>query len=119
MGFLLVFATGCGSNGDDPDPDFASKVAGTYSGSVTVQGVGTVPGTSKLIRSSDKVVDLEITINSNVIPLDGITVSHSGGNVYNLNLADASGSLTGKVEGNTLTYTIMGGGDTVTFSGTK
>lgn len=118
MGFLLMLAASCVTD-DENLPDYASKIVGTYNGTVKVTGIQTVPGSSTLTKSSEKEVDLEIIIGSSSIPLDGIDVSSSGGDIYNLRLTDSSGSLTGKVEGNRLTYTLTDGNDTVIFDGTK
>jgi hypothetical protein len=115
MGFLLLLATSCEK--DSSSPDYASAIAGTYYGTVTVVGSGSVSGSSKLTRSSDKVVNLVITIGSSSIPLNGIAVSKSGSNYY-LNYTDASGSFSGTVSGNSLTWTLTDGSDTITFSGT-
>ncbi len=117
MGFLLLLATSCEK--DSTSPDYASKVTGTYYGTVTVVGTGSVSGSSKLTKSSDKVVNLVITIGSSSIPLNGIDVSKSGGTIYYLNYTDASGSFSGTVNGNSLTWTLTDGSDTITFSGTR
>ena len=117
MGFLLILATSCEK--DETLPDYASKIVGTYNGTVKVTGIATVPGSSTLTKSSEQEVDLEVKIGSSSIPLDGIEVSSSGADIYNLKYSDSSGSFTGKVEGNILTWTLTGGGDTMTFSGTK
>ena len=115
MGFLLLLATSCEK--DSSSPDYASAIAGTYYGTVTVVGSGSVSGSSKLTRSSDKVVNLSITIGSSSIPLNGIAVSKSGSSYY-LNYTDASGSFSGTVSGNSFTWTLTDGSDTITFSGT-
>jgi len=116
MGFLLLLATSCEKDSDSSD--YASQVAGTYSGTVTIVGTGSVSGSSKLTKSSDKVVNLSITIGVSSIPLNGIDVSKSGSNYY-LNYTDASGSFSGTVNGNSLTWTLTDGNDTITFSGTR
>ena len=99
-------------------PDYASEIAGTYVGTVNVVGSGTVSGSSILTKRSDQKVDLEIKMGSSSIPLNRIDVSLSGGD-YNLKFTDSSGSFTGKVEGNLLTWTLTDGSDTVIFSGNR
>ena len=86
MGFLLMFITSCEK--DENLPDYASEIIGTYNGTVTVVGTGTVAGTSILTKSSEQVVDLEILISSVSIPLNGIKVSSSGADTYDLNYTD-------------------------------
>jgi hypothetical protein len=116
MGFLFMHLTSCTK--DTIQADFASKIAGTYSGTVTVVGTGTASCTSTLVKSTETVVNLTILIGTTSIPLNGITVTSSG-NIYNLSYTDSSGSFTGKVDGNTLTWTLVSGSTTDTFSGTK
>jgi len=117
MGFLLLLATGCEK--DSSSPDYASKVAGTYDGTLTVVGTGSLSGSSILTKSSDKVVNLEIIIGSSSIYLNGIDVSKPGSSIYYLNLTDATGSFTGTVNGNSFTWTLTDGDDVITFSGTR
>jgi len=117
MGFLLMFITSCEK--DENLADYASEIIGTYNGTVTVVGTGTVAGTSIITKSSEQVVDLEILISSVSVPLNGIKVSSSGADTYDLNITDASGSFNGKVEGSSLTWTLSASGITETFSGTK
>lgn len=104
---------------DDNLPDYASEIAGTYNGTVTVENLGTVPCISVLTKNSNQEVDLEITIGSNSIPLKGIDISSSGNDIYDLKYTDRSGSFTGKVDGNRLTWTLTASDIIETFSGTK
>jgi hypothetical protein len=118
LSFLMMFiASGCQK--DKNLPDYASQIAGTYSGTVTVVGTGTVSCTSTLTKSSNQKVDLKITIGSNSTSLTGIKVSNSAGDVYNLTLTDSSGSFTGTVNGNTLTWDMTAGSIHETFSGSR
>ncbi len=116
-GLFILLAISCEK--DENLSDYASIIAGTYNGTVTVEDIGTVACTSILTKSSDQEVDLEITIGSNSIPLKGIDVSSSGGDIYDLKYTDRSGSFTGKVEGNNLTWTLAAMDIVETFSGTK
>jgi len=116
MGFLLMLAISCEK--DKNLPDYASEIVGTYFGTVNVVGTGTVSGSSILTKRSDQKVDLEIKMGSSSIPLNKIDVSLSGGD-YNLKFTDSSGSFTGKVEGNLLTWTLTDGSTTIIFSGTR
>jgi len=99
-------------------PDYASEIVGTYIGTVNLVGIGTVPGSSKLTKRSEQVIDLEIIIDSESTFLNKIDVSMSGGD-YNLKKTDSSGSFTGKVDGNLLTWTVTDGSATIIFSGTN
>lgn len=115
IGFLLLLATGCKKD----QVDYASQITGTYNGTVTIVGTGTVSGSSTLNKSSEEVVNLIITINSKDTPLNGISVSSAGNNVYNLSYTDASGTFSGQVNGNSLTWTLSAGSAIDTFTGTK
>ena len=115
-GFLLLLTTSCKK--DETKADLASKITGTYVGTLVMTGTGTVPSSSVLSKNTETLVDILIVIGTSNIPLNGIEVSSSG-NTYNLSYTDSSGSFTGKVVGNTLTWTLTSNGDNVTFSGTK
>jgi len=116
---LLLISIVSGCSKDDSDEDYASVISGLYTGTVTYTGVGTVPGSCELTRSSNTKVDLVITIQTNTIPFDGITVSSSSGGKYNLSYTDPSGSLTGTVDGSKLDWTLTAGSYEIIFTGTK
>lgn len=116
LGLILMLAISC-KNGISPD--YASEIEGTYVGNVTVVGTGTVPGSSILTKTSNKEVDLEIILGTESVPLTGIDVDSSDDDIYDLKYTDSSGSFTGKVEGNRLTWTMTAGSITETFDGTK
>lgn len=117
IGLLSLGLTGCVKN--NTNPDFASIIAGTYTGTITATGVGTVSASSVITKVNDTSVNLTVTINSTSVPLAGITVGHSGANIYSLTYSDSSGSLTGTVAGNTLNWTLTSGSDTDVFLGTR
>jgi hypothetical protein len=117
MGFLLMLATSC--EDDKNLPDYASEIVGAYYGTVNIVGTGTVSGSSILTKRSEQVIDLEVKIGLESTSLNRIDVSMSGGDIYNLKKTDSSGSFTGKVEGNLLTWTLTDGSTTIIFSGTK
>jgi hypothetical protein len=114
---LVTFSVSCTK--DDNSPDLGTKIAGTYVGTLTMVGTGTVPCSSQLTRSSNTKVKLVIVIGTSNIPLDGIEVSTNSTGIYSLSYIDSSGSFNGKVDGNTFTWTLSAGGVTQTFSGTK
>jgi len=114
---LVTFSVSCTK--DDNSPDLGSKIAGTYIGTLTMVGTGTVSCSSQLTRSSNTKVNLVIYIGTSNVPLNGIEVSSSSTDVYSLSYIDSSGSFTGKVDGKTFTWTLSAGGVTQTFSGVK
>ena len=99
-------------------PDYASKIEGTYNGQVIV-GVNSVSASSTLTKDSEQVVDLEINIGSNSIPLKNIKIVSYEDGIYNLEYSDRSGSFSGEVEGNKFSWILKAGNITETFSGTK
>ncbi len=99
-------------------PDYASNITGTYTGNVIV-GVTIAPASSTLTKDSEQVVDLEISIGLNSIPLKNIKIINFENGIYNLQYSDRSGSFTGEVEGNKFTWTLKAGDILETFSGTK
>jgi hypothetical protein len=114
---LLTFFFSCSK--DEPNEDLASEIAGTYTGTVTANGSASVAATSALIKHTNTVVNLIITIGSTPINLDGIDVTRSPNNIYALSLVDASGSFTGTVNGNKLDWTLTAGSIVDVFSGIK
>ena len=116
VGIFLLLANSCEK--DENLPDYAGKITGTYTGTILVEGIS-APASSILTKNSEQVVDLEIIIASNSISLRKIEVSNSGDNIYDLEYTDRSGSFTGKVEGNKLTWTLRAMDIVETFSGTK
>lgn len=124
MAFILILVCSCTTK-DDILPDYASKIVGTYNGTITLVGTGTLSSSSILSKSSEQLVDLKIEIGSESFNLDGISVSIStgdsisSGDIYNLKFTDSSGSFTGKVEGNRFTWTLNAENIRETFSGTK
>ena len=116
LGFLIMVASSCKK--ETNLIDYASIIEGTYSGTLTIPGTGTVSCSTKINKSSEKVVNLEITIGVTNVPFNGVDVSF-GNNAYNLTYVDSSGSFVGKVNGNTLTWTLTAGSVIETFSGTK
>jgi hypothetical protein len=126
LGFALMLATSCiPEEKDEILPDYSGKIVGSYNGTATLVGTGTLPATSTLTKRSEQVVDLSCKIGSESTNLTGIGISISkgdsisNGDIYNLKYTDSSGSFTGKVEGNKLTWTITSGIFKETFYGTK
>ena len=115
---LSTVLTGC-SKKDDDSPDFASAIAGTYTGTVTVSGIGTTSGSTTITRVSETKVNMIVAITGTQVPLNGINVSSPSSNTYSLSFSDSSGSLSGTVSGLNCNWTMTGGGDVVVFSGTR
>jgi hypothetical protein len=113
------FLTGCPGDEKEGLIDYASMVTGTYSGLVSYNGGASVAATSSLNKSTEKTVNLVITIGTTTIPLNGIVVSLSTNNAYSLSYVDSSGTLTGTVNGNKLDWILNAGTDVVVFSGIK
>ena len=116
MTVVSMVITSCDRN--DPQPDYASIIAGTYNGTVTT-GSGTTAGITTITKRSDTRVDMDITAGTHSLNIPGIKVSSVEDNVYTLSFAIADKSLAGEVEGNTLTYTLASGVLTGTFTGTR
>ena len=117
MGFLLMLTMGCDI--DENLPDFASEIEGTYYGTITVVGTGSVPGSSILTKRSNQKVDLEIKIGGESVSLKRIELSSSEDGIYDLEYSDYSGEFTGEVEGDKLTWTMTADDITETFSGSR
>jgi len=114
---MLAILSACEK--DDSGPDLSSSVTGTYSGTVTVVGTGSAACVCVISKSSDTKVTMKITVSTTTATLPGISVSSSGTDSYDLSYTDSSGTFEGSVNGNTLTWTLTGGGYVETFSGTR
>jgi len=104
--------------GDDPQADYASIIAGTYTGTVTTDS-GTAAGITIITKRSETKVDMDITAGSHSLDIPGINVSSVEEDVYRLSFSIAGNSLAGEVEGNNLTYTLSSGTLDGTFTGTR
>lgn len=114
-GFALAF-TSCKRS--EPQPDFASIIEGTYTGTVTT-GSTIVSGTTELVRFTDTKVDMHITAGTHTLNIYGIMVTTSGNDLYYLSYSIAGNSLVGTVQGDLLTYTLTSGTLNGTFTGSR
>ena len=114
--FASMSLTSC--KGDDPQADYASIIAGIYTGTVTTD-TGVTAGITTVTKRSETKVDMAITAGSHSLNIPGIRVSSIEPNVYTLSFSVAGNSLAGEVEGNALTYTLSSGALDGTFTGTR
>ena len=113
----VMILTFISCNGD-PEPDYASIITGTYTGTVTTES-GAIAGVTIITKRSEEKVDMYITAGSHNLNIPGIRVSSTEDNVYTLSFSVAGNSLAGEVEGNNLTYTLSSGTLDGTFIGTR
>ena len=95
----------------------ADNVIGNYSGTTTF-GNSSLPCTTIITKTSDSKVTMSVNFNGANFLFGEIVVSKSG-DVYLLYYSDQSGSISGRVEGNYLTYLINSGVLSTLFNGTK
>ena len=114
----VIILTFMSCNGNDPQPDYASIIAGTYTGTVTTE-TGSTAGVTIITKRSEAKVDMDITAGSHNLTIPGIKVSSVEDNVYTLSFSVVGNSLAGEVEGNNLTYTLSSGTLDGTFIGTR
>ncbi len=113
--FALVFAS---CKRSEPQPDYASIIEGTYSGTVTT-GSTTVSGTTSLVRYTNSKVDMHIAAGTHTLNIYGITVSSPVNNIYYLSYSLADKTLAGNVNGDLLTYTLTSGTLNGNFNGSR
>ena len=115
--FALLFSvTSC--NKDENPSSLADKVVGTYHG-ITSFGTAQLSCTSIISKASDTMVVLTIDFNGSSFIFAEIAVFNAGNDTYTLSYSDQSGFIDGKVEGNTLTYTVSSGVLSTVFTGTR
>ncbi len=102
----------------EPQPDYASIIEGTYTGTVTT-GSATVSGTTSLARYTNSKVDMHITAGTHTLNIYGIMITTSGNDLYYLSYSIAGNTLVGTVQGNLLTYTLTSGTLNGTFTGSR
>lgn len=113
--FALVYSS-CKKS--EPQPDYASIIQGTYTGTVTTVSA-TASGTTGLVRYTNSKVDMHITAGTHTLNIYGITISNSGNNIYYLSYSVAGNTLEGNVQGDLLTYTLASGTLSGTFTGSR
>ncbi len=111
----LVYSS-CKKNG--PQPDYASIIQGTYTGTVTT-GSSTVLGTTNLVRYTNSKVNMHISAGTHTLNIYGITISNPVNDIYNLSYSVAGNTLDGNVQGDLLTYTLTSGTLNGTFTGSR
>lgn len=111
----LVFAS---CKRSEPQPDYASIIEGTYTGTVTT-GSATVSGTTNLVRFTNTKVDMHITAGTHTLNIYGITISSPVNDIYYLSYSVAGNTLDGNVQGDLLTYTLTSGTLNGTFTGSR
>ena len=116
---ILMIGYGCKKD-SDTSGDLTAGKSGSYVGSMTLVGTGTVAATCKVVKVSNTTVNLEMTVAGETIPtLPSVTLSDAGSGKINLSYTDSSGSLNGSIVNNTLTFTLQAGTIQENFSGTK
>ena len=116
--FALLFSVISCNKDENPTTGYADKVVGTYHGTM-YHGGAPISCTSQIIKTSETKVTLTIIINGSSFTFGEIAVMNGGNNAYNLSYTDQSGYLDGKVEGNTLNFTINKGVLNDFFTGTR
>ena len=118
---LLVVSMICfGCKKDSETPDLAKSAAGIYTGTWTVPGVGQVAGTCEVKKVSNTAVDLIMTAGGVPTPtIPSVTLSDGGGGKINLSYSDASGTLNGSIQNNTISVTLVSGSSSSSFSGNR
>jgi uncharacterized Zn-binding protein involved in type VI secretion len=111
----LVFAS-CKKT--EPEPDWASIIEGTYTGTVTT-GSTTVSGTTSLVRYTSTKADMYIAAGSHTLNINGVRITSSGNDIYYLTYSLAGNTLAGNVNGDLLTYTLTSGTLNGTFTGSR
>lgn len=99
-------------------PDYASMIEGTYTGTVTT-GSAAISGTTEMVRFTDTKVDMYITAGTHTLNIYGIMITTSGNDLYYLSYSIAGNTLVGTVQGNLLTYTLASGTLSGTFTGSR
>ncbi|MBE0678145.1 MAG: hypothetical protein IH592_05220 [Bacteroidales bacterium] len=113
---LAMVHASCKRN--EPQPDYASIIEGTYTGTVTT-GSSNVSGTTSLVRYTNSKVDMHIAAGTHTLNIYGIMITTSGNDLYYLSYSIAGNTLVGTVQGNLLTYTLASGTLNGTFTGSR
>lgn len=97
----------------------SDSVKGYYTGTFTFNGTAGGNATTDLVVVDVNTVQAVFSFNGGAnTSLSQVDVTQSG-NDYALSYTDGSGSFTGTVSGNNLTWSLSSGGDVSTFTGNK
>jgi hypothetical protein len=97
----------------------SDSVKGYYSGTFTFNGASGGTATTDVVVVDANTVQTIFSFNGGAnTSLSQVDVTQSGNN-YSLSYTDGSGSFTGTVSGNNLTWSLSSGGDISTFTGNK
>lgn len=97
----------------------SESAKGYYSGTFTFNGSsGGTATTDVVVVDATKVQTIFSFNGGPSSSLSSVTVAQDGSN-YSLSFSDASGTFTGTVSGNNLTWSLSSGGDVSTFTGSK
>ncbi len=116
--FLALLFSVISCSKDENPAGFADKVVGTYLGTM-YRGAAPLSCTSQIIKTTAAKVKLIIIIGGSSFTFGEIAVMNAANNTYILSYSDQSGNLDGKVDGNTLTYSISSGVLNSVFTGTR
>ncbi|MCX6304855.1 MAG: hypothetical protein NT040_07795 [Bacteroidetes bacterium] len=115
---MLMICFGCKKSTESPD--YATTTTGLYSGYWVVPGLGQVSGTCKVVKVTSTAVNLIGTAGGQSMPtIPSVKLSDGSNGKIILTYSDASGTLSGLYDNNTLTMTLISGATQTTFSGTK
>jgi hypothetical protein len=114
---LFISMISCDKN-ENPPTGYADKVAGTYQGAMYHEANPWMC-TSQVMKTGDKKVTIKLFIDGSSFVFADADVTNAGNNTYNLTYTEQSGYLNGKVEGNTLTYSINAGVLNDIFTGSR
>ena len=112
----MMICFGC-SNDDDLPKDLASEAVGLYEGNWNVQN--NAYGTCEVVKITDTSAKLNLKIAGIQLPVPDVNLSDGGNGKINLNYSDSGGSITGSVQGNTITVKLTDGTTSYTFTGIK
>ncbi len=115
---IAMVCIGCSNDDEDVTSDLVSGIEGLYEGNWNVQN--NAPGSCEVVRVGSNSVKLILEIKGNVGPdSPNINVSNEGNGKIYLDYTDSEGTVSGKIQGNTITLKIIEGTYSASFTGTK
>jgi hypothetical protein len=115
---MLTICFGCSKDSETP-AGIADNAVGVYSGSWSINSMN-VSGTCDVVKVTGTSVDLKMTAGGQSLPtLPKVALSDGGNGKIKLSYSDPSGSLSGIIQDNSISFTLKAGTITETFLGSK
>ena len=116
---MLMFCFGCKKDFETIVAGIADNAVGVYSGGWSINSMN-ASGTYEVVKVSGTTVNLKMTAAGQALPvIPNVALSDLGNGKIKLSYSDPSGTLNGTIQNNSISFTLIAGTITETFTGNK